>query len=55
MPDHLLMYYIENPLMIISINSWNFLAGGVMVVRLVIDFGELVNVTLNGGAGKRVG
>jgi hypothetical protein len=46
MPDQLLTYSIENPLMIISIN---ILSCGVMVIRLVIDYGELVRVTLKKG------
>jgi hypothetical protein len=44
MPDQLLMYSIENPLMIISINSQSW--GGIMVIRLVSDYGELVKVAL---------
>jgi hypothetical protein len=40
-PDKLLMYSVENPLMIISINSWSW---GVTVIRLVKDYGELVKV-----------
>jgi hypothetical protein len=34
MPDQLLTYYIENPLMIISINSGNW---RLMVIRLAIE------------------
>jgi hypothetical protein len=44
MSDKFLMYCIENPLMIISINSQSW--GRVMVIRLVIDYGELVKVAL---------
>jgi hypothetical protein len=44
MPDQLFMYYIENPLMLISINSQSWV--GVMVIRLVTDFGKLVKVAL---------
>jgi hypothetical protein len=43
MPNQLFTYYIENPLMIKSVNSRSW---GVMVIRLVIDVGELVKVTL---------
>jgi hypothetical protein len=43
MPDQLFTYFIENPLMIISINSGSW---GIMVIRLVIDFGKLVKVAL---------
>jgi hypothetical protein len=43
MPDQLLMYSVENPLMIISITVGG---GEVMVIRLVIDYGELVKVAL---------
>jgi hypothetical protein len=53
MPVQLFTYYIENPLMIISINSWNW--GGVMVIGLVIDFGELVKVSQKRGGRKRGG
>jgi hypothetical protein len=49
MPDYLLTYSIENSLIIISINSQIW--GGVMVIRLVIDFGELVKVPLKKGEG----
>jgi hypothetical protein len=49
MTDQLFTYYIENPLMIISITSGSW--GGLMVIRIVIDFGELVKVELKGGKG----
>jgi hypothetical protein len=45
MPDQLFTYYTENPLMIISINNGCW----VMVIRLAIDFGELVKVVQKGG------
>jgi hypothetical protein len=38
-----LKYYIENPLMVISTNSWSW---GILVIRLVTDFGELPKVAL---------
>jgi hypothetical protein len=50
-PDQLFTYYIENPLMIISINSGSW--GQVMVTRLVIDFGELLKVVLKKRGGKK--
>jgi hypothetical protein len=54
MPDQLLMYCVENPFMIIFINSWSW--GVLMVIRLVIDFGDLVKVALkNVEVGKGVG
>jgi hypothetical protein len=43
--NQLFTYYIKNPL-IIYINSGD---GGVMVIRLFIDFGELVKVALKVG------
>jgi hypothetical protein len=52
MPGQLFTYYIENSLMIKFINSGSW---GVMVIRLVIDLGELVKVALNVGMGKGVG
>jgi hypothetical protein len=53
MPGQLCTYYIENPLMVISINSGSW--GGVMVIRVVIYFGELAKVKLKSGAmGKGV-
>jgi hypothetical protein len=48
MPDQLLICSIENPLMIISINSQSW-GQEVMVIRLVIDYGELVKVALKKG------
>jgi hypothetical protein len=52
MPDQLFTYYIENTLMIISINRvW----GRVMVIKLVIDFGKLIKVALKRGMGKGMG
>jgi hypothetical protein len=44
MPDQLFTYYVENPFMIILINSgsWDRFNG----IRVDIDFGELVNVAL---------
>jgi hypothetical protein len=58
MPDQLFIYYIEIALMIISINSGSW--GRVMVIRLVVNFGELVKVALKKGGkkgwmGKRYG
>jgi hypothetical protein len=53
MPDQLFTYYIENPLMIISINSWGW--EGIMVIRLVRDFGKLVKVALKKEGRKRSG
>jgi hypothetical protein len=50
MPVQLLTYSIEIPLMIISLNS---LSRGIMVIRLVIVYGELVMVSLK--TKKRVG
>jgi hypothetical protein len=44
MPAQLVTYYIENPLMIFSINNRSW--WGVIVISLVIDFGELVKVAL---------
>jgi hypothetical protein len=37
--------------MILSVSSQNW-GGGLMVIRLVIDFGELVKVALKGGQEK---
>jgi hypothetical protein len=54
MPDQLFTYYIENPLRIISINSQIWM-GGRMVIRLAIDFGELVKVALKMGVRERGG
>jgi hypothetical protein len=50
MLDQSLVYFIEHPLMIISINSWRW---GGMVIRLVINFGELVKVALKSGGQKK--
>jgi hypothetical protein len=50
MTYQLFAYYIGNPLMIISINCGRW---RVVVIRLVIDFGELVKVALKGEVGKR--
>jgi hypothetical protein len=52
MPDQLFIYYIEIALMIISINSGSW--GRVMVIRLVVNFGELVKVALKKGGKKRM-
>jgi hypothetical protein len=38
MPDQLFIYYIENPLVIISINGGN---GEIMVIRLEIETGAI--------------
>jgi hypothetical protein len=38
MSDQLFIYYIENPLMIISVNSGSW--GGVMVIRLLGGIGK---------------
>jgi hypothetical protein len=51
MPDQLFTYYIENPLLIISKNSWSC---GVMVSRILIIWGELVKVALKCGSRKVV-
>jgi hypothetical protein len=53
MPDQLLVYSIENPLVTISKNFWSW---GVMIIRLDIDLGELVKVVQKTcRAGKGVG
>jgi hypothetical protein len=52
MPDQLLTYYIENPLIIISINTESWWR--VIVIRLAIDLGELVKAVKKGN-GKRDG
>jgi hypothetical protein len=43
MPNQLFTYYIENPLMIISINSESW---GVMVIRLDIEIYDIVKGAL---------
>jgi hypothetical protein len=53
MPGQLFIYYIANPLVTISINTGSL--ERVMVIRLVIDFGELVKVALRRGGEKRSG
>jgi hypothetical protein len=45
------MNSIENPLMRISINSWSW--ERVMVIRIVLDCGELVKVALKKGVWER--
>jgi hypothetical protein len=48
----LFTYYVENPLVIISINSGHW---GGNVIRLIIDFEELVKVALKRGERGRWG
>jgi hypothetical protein len=49
MPDQFLMYSIENSLMIISISINSQSCKGVIVIRLVLDYEELVKVALKEG------
>jgi hypothetical protein len=53
MPDQLLIYSIENSLMIISINCLSWVCE--MVIKIAIDYGELVKVAQKRGGGKRSG
>jgi hypothetical protein len=48
MPDQLITYYIQKSLDGYIYKQWD-LGGWVMVIRLAVDFGELVNVALTGG------
>jgi hypothetical protein len=53
MPDQLFTYYIENPLVMISINSRSW--KGIMIIRLDIEIWEIGKDGIKGGAGKEVG
>jgi hypothetical protein len=53
MPDQLFTYFIEKPLDDNIYKQWEL--GQMMVVRLVIDIGELLKLVLKSGVGNVVG